>query len=50
MCVFCKKPATEVHHILDRKLFDDGGYYENNGASVCVWEMPLGLNGMRSIP
>ncbi len=34
-CVFCKKPATEVHHILDRKLFDDGGYYENNGASVC---------------
>lgn len=34
-CVFCKKPATEVHHILDRKLFDNGGYYEDNGASVC---------------
>lgn len=34
-CVFCKNVATEVHHILDRKLFDDGGYYENNGASVC---------------
>lgn len=22
-------------HIIDRKLFEDGGYYLNNGASVC---------------
>lgn len=34
-CVFCNKPAVDAHHILDRKLFDDGGYYLNNGASVC---------------
>jgi hypothetical protein len=34
-CVFCPSPATEAHHILDRKLFPDGGYYLNNGASVC---------------
>lgn len=35
MCVVCKQPAVDAHHILDRKLFDDGGYYLNNGASLC---------------
>jgi hypothetical protein len=25
----------EVHHIIERKLWDDGGYFEKNGASVC---------------
>lgn len=34
-CVFCKETATEAHHILDRKLYPDGGYYLSNGASVC---------------
>ncbi len=34
-CVFCKDPATSAHHIIERKLFDDGGYYMDNGASVC---------------
>lgn len=34
-CVFCGDPAEDAHHILDRKLFTDGGYYLNNGASVC---------------
>lgn len=34
-CVFCGEPAVDAHHILDRKLFPDGGYYLNNGASVC---------------
>lgn len=34
-CVFCNKPAIDAHHILDRSLFEDGGYYLNNGASVC---------------
>lgn len=33
-CVMCKNPATEVHHVLDRKLFPDGGYYISNGVSV----------------
>jgi len=33
-CVVCKNPATEVHHLLDRKLFSDGGYYESNGVSL----------------
>ncbi len=34
-CVFCKKPGIDAHHIFDRKLFADGGYYLNNGATVC---------------
>jgi hypothetical protein len=35
VCVFCAEPAKDAHHILDRKLFADGGYYLTNGASVC---------------
>ncbi len=35
-CVFCGKPAVDAHHILERRLFDDGGYYLGNGASVCA--------------
>jgi hypothetical protein len=34
-CVFCGAKADDPHHILDRKLYPDGGYYLNNGASVC---------------
>lgn len=34
-CVMCGEPAIDAHHILDRKLFSDGGYYLSNGASVC---------------
>lgn len=26
----------DAHHIVDRSLFPDGGYYLNNGASVCA--------------
>ena len=35
-CVICSKPAVDPHHILDRKLFKDGGYYLDNGASLCT--------------
>lgn len=34
-CVFCLKDAVDAHHILERKLFKDGGYYLSNGAAVC---------------
>lgn len=34
-CMFCGEPAVDAHHILDRKLWPDGGYYINNGVSVC---------------
>lgn len=35
-CVVCGQPAVDAHHILERRLFPDGGYYLNNGASVCA--------------
>ncbi len=34
-CVNCGQPAVDAHHILDRKLFSDGGYYLSNGSSLC---------------
>lgn len=35
-CVVCKSTVNPVvHHILERRLFDDGGYYISNGATVC---------------
>jgi hypothetical protein len=34
-CVFCGAPAVDAHHILERRLWPDGGYYLSNGASVC---------------
>jgi hypothetical protein len=34
-CVICRAPATAVHHIVERALFDDGGYYLENAASLC---------------
>ncbi len=34
-CVICGNEAKDAHHILDRKLFEDGGYYLDNGASLC---------------
>lgn len=36
MCAVCaSQPAEDAHHILDRKLFADGGYYLDNGVAVC---------------
>lgn len=34
-CVICGEKAVDAHHILERRLFPDGGYYLNNGASLC---------------
>lgn len=34
-CVFCGSPAVDAHHIIERRLFPDGGYYIDNGISVC---------------
>lgn len=34
-CVFCGKNADSVHHVIERRLFPDGGYYKDNGISVC---------------
>ncbi len=34
-CVFCDQPAVDAHHLIERRLWEDGGYYLDNGASVC---------------
>jgi len=34
-CVMCSAPAADAHHVVERKLWSDGGYYLDNGASVC---------------
>ena len=34
-CVICGEPGKDAHHILERRLWNDGGYYLNNGATLC---------------
>src|SRR6185312_16087472 len=34
-CVLCSARAQDAHHILERRLWTDGGYYLSNGGSVC---------------
>jgi len=35
-CVICGgREGLSVHHIIERKLFVDGGYYINNAATLC---------------
>lgn len=34
-CVICGAPAVDAHHIMERRLWPDGGYYLDNGASLC---------------
>lgn len=31
----CAPPAADAHHIMERRLWPDGGYYLRNGAAVC---------------
>ena len=32
----CGCDAVDAHHIMDRKLWNDGGYYLTNGAALCA--------------
>ena len=35
-CVLCGRGAPiDAHHIIERRLWDDGGYYLENGATLC---------------
>lgn len=34
-CVICGEPGKDAHHIIERRLFSDGGYYLENGATLC---------------
>lgn len=35
-CVVCGKPAVDAHHLMERRLWDDGGYHLDNGVSLCA--------------
>jgi len=35
-CVVCGIMAIDAHHLIDRSLFEDGGYYIDNGVSLCA--------------
>lgn len=35
LCVICKNPGQDAHHIIERRLFSDGGYYIDNGVTLC---------------
>jgi len=34
-CVICKRTAVDAHHVVERRLWSDGGYYPENGVSLC---------------
>lgn len=34
-CSICGESAKDAHHIMERRLFNDGGNYLSNGASLC---------------
>lgn len=34
-CVVCGDPGQDAHHLIERRLFSCGGYYLENGATVC---------------
>ncbi|MGZ3713842.1 MAG: HNH endonuclease [Ktedonobacterales bacterium] len=34
-CVLCHKPAVDAHHLYERKLWPDGGYYVEQGVALC---------------
>lgn len=34
-CVICGAAGQDAHHILERRLWPDGGYYLENGATLC---------------
>lgn len=34
-CVVCHGPYADAHHLLERRLWGDGGYYLDNGVSLC---------------
>jgi hypothetical protein len=35
-CVICNETKNlDAHHIVDRRLWDDGGYYLSNGVTLC---------------
>jgi hypothetical protein len=34
-CVVCGQPGQDAHHLMERRLWDDGGYHLDNGVTLC---------------
>lgn len=34
-CVVCEEKAVDAHHLFERRLWPNGGYFINNGVSLC---------------
>lgn len=34
-CVACGSPGADAHHLIERRLFHDQGYYLDNGVTLC---------------
>lgn len=34
-CVSCGQRGQDAHHVIERRLFPDGGYYLDNGVTLC---------------
>lgn len=45
-CVACGASGVrlDAHHIIERRLWDDGGYYLDNGATLCDEVSPTIVN------
>jgi hypothetical protein len=49
-CVICGSSADlSVHHILNRSLWSDGGYYRDNGVTLCNGGTPADLKAGRDV-
>jgi hypothetical protein len=35
-CVVCGAPAVDAHHLMERRLWSDGGYHLENGVALCA--------------
>lgn len=35
-CIVCELPAKDAHHLTERRLFENSGYYIDNGVSLCA--------------
>lgn len=35
-CVVCESPGKDAHHLMERRLFPDGGYVLDNGVTLCA--------------
>lgn len=36
LCVVCGELAVDAHHLMERRLWEDGGYHLDNGVSLCA--------------